>query len=95
MRLTKKLATLAIRETSPPLRGQRLEAGQIGLGDLLIDLLREQQRDVDVDALADQVADRRQALPASPGTLIIRFGRSTARHSRRASAMVPSVSLAR
>ena len=30
-----------------------------------------------------------------PGTLIIRFGRSTARHSRRASAMVPSVSMAR
>src|SRR6202012_4018778 len=32
-----------------------LEAGQIGLSDLHIGLLREQQRDVDADTLADQV----------------------------------------
>ncbi|MFK4398648.1 hypothetical protein ABIF31_005205 [Bradyrhizobium elkanii] len=39
-----------------------LQALEIGLGDLAIDLLREQQRDVDADAFADQVLDRRQAL---------------------------------
>ena len=38
------------------------EAGEIGLGDLEIDLLREQQRDVDADAFTDQMLDRRQAL---------------------------------
>ena len=37
------------------------EAGEIGLGDLDVDLLREQQRDVDADAFADQVLDRGQA----------------------------------
>ena len=37
------------------------QAGDIGLGDLDIDLLREQQRDVDADAFADQMLDRGQA----------------------------------
>ena len=37
------------------------QAGEIGLGDLAIDLLREQQRDVDADAFADQMLDRGQA----------------------------------
>ncbi len=41
--------------------GERLEAGQIGLDDLLIGLLREQQRNVDVDAVGDQVVDGRHA----------------------------------
>ena len=42
------------------LRDPVFEAGQIGFDDLFIDMLREQQRDVDVDALANQLADRRQ-----------------------------------
>ena len=42
------------------LGGQRLEAGQIGFDHLLVDRLREQQRDIDVDAVGDQIADRRQ-----------------------------------
>ena len=37
------------------------QSGQIGLGDLHIDLPREQQRDVDADAFADQLLDRGQA----------------------------------
>ena len=61
MRLTKKLATLAILLAIAALRDQMFEPGQIGFDDLFIDLLREQQRDVDVDALADELADRRQA----------------------------------
>ena len=61
MRLTKKLATLATCEGSPPCRDVLFEAREIGFGDLLIDLLREQQRDVDADAFADQMLDRGQA----------------------------------
>ena len=61
MRLTKKLATLAILLAIAALRDQMFEPRQIGFDDLLIDLLREQQRDVDVDAFADELADRRQA----------------------------------
>ena len=38
-----------------------LDPRQIGFDDLFIDLLREQQRDVDINALADELADRRQA----------------------------------
>ena len=37
------------------------QSGQIGLGDLHIDLPREQQRDIDADPLANQLLDRRQA----------------------------------
>ncbi len=37
------------------------QSSQIGLGDLHIDLPREQQRDVDADPLAGQMLDRRQA----------------------------------
>ena len=61
MRLTKKLATLAILPGSPPSRDQVFKPGQIGFDDVFIDLLREQQRDVDVDAFADELADGRQA----------------------------------
>ena len=61
MRLTKKLATLAILPGSPPCATQIFKPREIGLDDLFIDLLREQQRDVDVDAFADELADRRQA----------------------------------
>ena len=61
MRLTKKLATLATLPGSPPCATRCFEPGEIGLDDLFVDLLREQQRDVDVDALADELADRRQA----------------------------------
>ncbi len=42
----------------PALLGERLKPGNIGLGDLGIDLLGEQQGHVDVDTLADQRADR-------------------------------------
>jgi len=38
------------------------KAGDVGLGHLHIDLLREQERDIDADALAGQVLDGRQAL---------------------------------
>jgi len=38
-----------------------LKTGKVGLGNLDIGLLREQQRDVDADALADQMLDRGQA----------------------------------
>ena len=38
------------------------ETCDVGLGHLAIDGLREQQRDVDADAFADQMLDRRQAL---------------------------------
>ena len=43
------------------LRDQMFEAREIGFDDLFIDLLREQQRNIDVDPLADELADRRQA----------------------------------
>jgi hypothetical protein len=39
---------------------EMLEARQIGLDNFLVDLLREQQRDIDVDSLADEAANRRQ-----------------------------------
>ena len=41
--------------------GEPFEAAQIGVRHLLIDLLRKQQRNIDVEALADEGADRRQA----------------------------------
>ena len=66
MRLTKKLATLAILLGIAALRDEMLKPGQIGLDHLFIDPLREQQRDVDVDALADELANRRQARALSP-----------------------------
>ena len=56
MRLTKKLATLAIWLTSPPLAANCFQPGDVGFRHLLVDFLREQQRDVDVDAFADQLA---------------------------------------
>ncbi len=40
--------------------GESLEPGNVSLGNLGVDLLRKQQRHVDVDPLADQRADRRQ-----------------------------------
>ena len=49
----KKLATLAIWLTSPPLLGKLLQAGDVGFRDFHVDVLREEQRDVDVDAFAD------------------------------------------
>ena len=39
-----------------------LQSHQIGLGDLLISLLRENQGHVDVDPIGDQLHDRRNAL---------------------------------
>ena len=42
------------------LRDERLEAGDVSFHDLGIDLLRKQQRDVDVDPLANHLPDRWQ-----------------------------------
>ena len=39
----------------------RLESGDIGFRHLLVDFLGKQQSDVDIDPLADQLLDRRQA----------------------------------
>ena len=61
IRLTKKLATLATREGSPPPATSFSRPVEIGFRHLAIDLLREQQRDVDADAFADQMFDRGQA----------------------------------
>ncbi len=41
MRLTKKLATLATRLTSPPLFAKSFQAGDKRFGDLLVNVLRE------------------------------------------------------
>jgi hypothetical protein len=62
MRLIKKLATLATLLDIAAGRGEFLHAVDESRGDLLIDSLREQQRHVDVDALADQLAKRGYAL---------------------------------
>ena len=45
-----------------PTRLQRLQAGDVGLGHLEIGVDAEEQGDVDVDAVGDQLADRRNAL---------------------------------
>ena len=84
----KKLATLAILLTSPPLAANCFQAGDVGFGHLLVNILREEQRDVDVDAFADScwIAGMPSAVP---GILIITFSRPTAFHSRRASSIVP------
>jgi hypothetical protein len=42
------------------LRHEMLQARQIGLNNLLVDLLRKQQRDVDINALTEELTDRRQ-----------------------------------
>ena len=76
-------------------RGQFLEARNVGFGDFLVDFLRKQQRDIDVDAFADQLLESPGCPRLVPGTLIITFGRATAFHSRRASSIVPWVSRAR
>ena len=73
---------------------QVLEPGDIGFDDLLIDAHGEQQRDVDVQPAP--ISWRIAGMPAGvAGTFTIRLGRSTAAHSRSASATVASVSLAR
>ena len=62
IRLTKKLATLATASRSPPRATSALEPGDVGLGDPLVGVLGEEQRHVDVDALADQLLDGGHAL---------------------------------
>ena len=62
MRLMKKLATLAILLTSPPLLGELLQAGDVGFRHLHINILREEQGYVDVDAFAEGLLDCRDAL---------------------------------
>src|SRR5271154_5381118 len=44
------------------LRDEMLDPRQIGFDHLFIHTLREQQRDVDIDALTDELANRRQAV---------------------------------
>ena len=62
-RLTKNEATLATAERSVGARGgQGLEARQVGLDDLVVAVEAEDQRDVDAAALADHLADGRDAL---------------------------------
>ena len=61
MRLTKKLATLAMSAQVFALGGGLLETGQIGRDDVRVGLLRKQQRDIDVDCLAGELADGRKA----------------------------------
>src|SRR5439155_15808229 len=46
-------------------RGKFVQPTDISLGDALIDLLRKQQRDVDVDAFADQLLEGRDPLRRS------------------------------
>jgi len=68
---------------------------QIGLDHLLVDGDGEEQRDVDIQSLADQALDRGNAPPASPAPSPSGWGRSTAFQRRSASSTVASVSLAR
>ena len=86
-RLTKNDATEAIVLNRQPAARALLERREIRLDDRGIGVDREEQRDVDVDALGEQ-PPRRDRPSAVPGTLIITFGRSTAAQSRRASAIV-------
>ena len=51
MRLTKKLATLATPLGFAAFLHEGLKTGDKGLGDFLVNILREKQRDVDVDAV--------------------------------------------
>ena len=75
------------RGSSRRRRGQASRARRCRPRRPLVRGLGEQQRDVDVDALGDQPPHRGHAFGV-PGTLIMRLGRSTARHSRRASSSV-------
>ena len=61
-RLTKKLATDATEASVAPGGPEVFEAGQVGLHHLAVTLEAEDQRDVDVDACADEPADGRHAL---------------------------------
>ena len=58
MRLMKKLATLAMRLTSPPLLANCFRPAMYASATLLIHVLREEQRHVDIDAFADELLDR-------------------------------------
>ena len=80
MRLMKKLATLATLLTSPPPADVDFECIDVSLRNLFIHVLREQQRDVDVDAFAQHLANRRNSRRRVPGILIITFSRATAFH---------------
>ena len=52
---------------SPPRATSASRPGDVRLCDLLVGVLREEQRHVDVDALADELLDRGDALLGSPG----------------------------
>ena len=65
MRLTKKLPTLAVWSSARPC-ARRCSSALRYADDLPIDLLGKQQRDIDVDALAQELAGRRKRWPG-PG----------------------------
>ena len=97
MRLTKKLATLAMRsigDLGARPRRAILEPFDERARDRLVHVAPEQQRDVDVDAVGRQRAAPPGRPAPVPGTLIIRLGRATTSHRWRASATVAFVSFA-
>ena len=93
-RLTKKLATLAIRSTGLPGAHAVLETREVRFDHRIVRFDREEERHVDVEPLGDERAASPFAPAAVPGTLIITFGRSTIAQRRFASATVASASCA-
>ena len=69
------------------------ESPEVRVHHLAVAAQREDQRHVHVDARGDALLDGRDAL-GSAGIFTMRFGRFTARHSRRASRTVAAVSCA-
>ena len=78
-----------------PRRSRRTSRGlDVRLRHFFVPPDAEEQGDVDVDALADQLTNRRDAFDRGAGTLIITLSRLTAFHRRRASSIVAAVSCA-
>ena len=93
IRLMKKLATLATRFTSPPPHANLSSPAMYACRHLLVGVLREQQRHVDVDAFADQLLNGGNALRRRRN-LDHQVVAADCRHNRRASSSVPAVSYA-
>ena len=72
---------------------EALEPRDIGVRDLLVQLDREQQRHIDVDARGNRLFDRWEPAGVA-GILIITLGRSSRVHRSRAMSIVAWVSLA-
>ena len=66
MRLTKKLATLPIFAASPPCSTNVERPSMYARRHVCVPADAEEQRDVDVDALADQLTNRRHAFGRAP-----------------------------